>query len=107
MRKYSVAIATMLLLALGMATRADALAISAPAGMRAAIDDGAIREAVGYWGGWGYYDPVVVVRPVVVVPRVVVVPTFYAPVYVRPRPLFYARPFWGGPRFIRRGFYGW
>jgi hypothetical protein len=108
MRKFSLTLATSLL-ALGIATSADALPISSPAGLRAAIDDTSMTQKV-WWGWGGYYRPAyVVAAPVVVVPApVVVVPRVYAPVFWRPRPRFYARPvFWGGPRFYGRRYYGW
>ena len=109
MRRYSVMVAT-ILLALGIATSANAMMISAPAGLRAAIQQTATTEPI-YWG-WGpyyrpvYVAPVVVAPPIVVVRPVVVVPRVYTPVYWRPR--VYARPyFWGGPRFYGRRFHGW
>jgi hypothetical protein len=110
MRKFSLTLATGLL-ALGIATSADALPISAPAGLRAAVEDASTTQKV-WWGWGGYYRPAyvapVVVAPVVVAPPVVVVRPVYAPVFWRPRPAFYARPvFWGGPRFYGRRFYGW
>jgi hypothetical protein len=106
MRKFSLTL-VMSLLALGIATSADALPISAPAGLRAAIEDTSTTQTV-WWGWGGYYQPAYVVAPVIVVPQVVVVPRVYTPVFWRPRPRFYARPvFWGGPRFYGRRFYGW
>jgi hypothetical protein len=100
MRKYSVIFATTLL-ALGVATSANAMTIGAPAGLRPAIQETTTTEKI-YWG-WGYYRPVYVAPPIYVVRPVVVVPR---PVFWGPR--FYARPvFWGGPRFYGRRFYGW
>jgi hypothetical protein len=106
MRKFSLTLATGLL-ALGVATSADALPISSPAGLRAAIDESSTMRQV-WWGWGGYYRPAFVVAPVVVAPPVVVarpvvvVRPVYAPVFWRPRPVF-----WGGPRFYGRRFYGW
>ena len=103
MHKYSVIFATTLL-ALGVATSADAMTISAPSGLRPAIQETTTAQTI-YWG-WGYYRPVYVAPPIYVVRPVVVVPPVYAPVFWRPR--YYARPyFWGGPRFYGRRFYGW
>jgi hypothetical protein len=104
MRKYSVIIATTLL-ALELATGANAMTTGAPAGMRTAVQEAVITEKI-YWGWRPYYAPVYVAPPIYVVRPVVVVPPVYAPVYWRPR--YYARPyFWGGPRFYGRRFYGW
>lgn len=104
MRKYSVIPAT-ILLALGVATSANAMTVSAPVGLRAAIQETTITETI-YWGWGPYYRPVYVAPPVYVVRPIVVVPRVYAPVYWRPR--VYARPyFWGGPRFYGRRFHRW
>jgi hypothetical protein len=111
MRKYSVMFAAMLLM-LGAATSAGAMTMTAPAGLRAAIQETKTTETVywgwgwrrPYWGvGWGWRRPYWGYRRVYVVPRY-----YYAPAYYYPRPRFYARPiFWGGPRFYGRRFYRW
>jgi hypothetical protein len=99
MHKHGVIFATTLL-ALGVATSADAMTISAPTGLRPAIQETTTTQKV-YWGWGGYYRPVYVARPIYVVRPIVVAPVFWGPRY-------YARPiFWGGPRFYGRRFYGW
>jgi hypothetical protein len=110
MRKYSVIFAAILLV-LGATTSASAMTITAPAGLRAAIQETTITETV-YWG-WGWRRPYWGVgwgwrRAYWGYPRVYVVPRYYAPAYYYARPRFYARPiFWGGPRFYGRRFYRW